>query len=201
MTHDQHQKFYDQLAAEWDLMFTSEDLERLSHLVESLNIEPGAEIVDLGCGTGILFDLLRRMVGPTGTVTGVDFSLEMARKAHRNFPFENVNVVDADVTNLPFRDDSFDFAISFAAFDNFSDKGKALLEIHRVLKSGALFCIIYLASSKELTEQHRRAGGLLTEDELPTAEKMATLFENSHFRTVQIEDHSGLYMACAVNVK
>lgn len=201
MSHDQHQKFYDQLAAEWDLMFTAEDLERLSHLVASLNIEPGSEIVDLGCGTGILFDLLRRLVGPNGTVTGVDFSLEMARKAHRNFPFENVNVVDADVTNLPFRDNTFDFAISFAAFDNFADKVKVLQEIHRVLKDGARFCIIYLVSSKELTEQHQKEGGLLATDELPPADKMATLFENTHFRTVQIEDHSGLYMACAVNVK
>ena len=201
MSHDQHQKFYDQLAAEWDLMFTAEDLERLSHLVESLNIEPGSEIIDLGCGTGILFDILRRLVGPNGTVTGVDFSIEMARKAHRNFPFENVNVVDADVSNLPFRDNSFDFAISFAAFDNFSDKQKALMEIHRVLKEGARFCIIHLVSSKELTEQHRKEGGVLAKDELPAADRMVTLFEDTHFRTVQIEDHSGLYMACAINVK
>lgn len=201
MSHDQHQKFYDQLAAEWDLQFTAEDLERLSHLLAGLEIQPGADILDLGCGTGILFDILRRRVGDKGTITGVDFSLEMARKAHRNFPFDNINVVDADVSNLPFKDDSFDFAVSFSAFDNFADKLGTLREVHRVLKANARLCIIHLVSSKELSEQHHREGGLLAEDELPSAESMAELFDDSHFRTVRIEDHPGLYMACGINEK
>jgi len=201
MSHDQHQQFYNSLAAEWDLQFTAEDLERLSHLIEGLEITPGADILDLGCGTGILFDILRRRVGEKGTVTGVDFSIEMARKAHRNFPFDNINVVDADVSNLPFKDDSFDFAVSFSAFDNFADKLGVLHEVHRVLKANSRLCIIHLVSSKELSEQHHKQGGVLADDELPSAEKMAELFTDSHFRTVRIEDQPGLYMACAINEK
>jgi ubiquinone/menaquinone biosynthesis C-methylase UbiE len=201
MSHDKHQAFYDSLAAEWDLNFTAEDMERLSNLVDGLDIDIGWHILDLGCGTGVLFDMLRRKVGPDGTVTGVDFSLQMARRAHRNFPFDNVNVVGADATNLPFKADTFDMAVSFSAFDNFSDQHKALSEAHRVLKSGAQFCIIYLVSSRELSEEHTQAGGLLAADKLPTSEKMAELFDKSHFRTVRIEDHPGLYLACAVNDK
>ncbi|HKK21203.1 MAG TPA: methyltransferase domain-containing protein, partial [candidate division Zixibacteria bacterium] len=83
MSHDKHQKFFDDLAAEWDLMFTAEDMERLTHIVEKLKVNSGMDILDLGCGTGILFDMLRRMVGDSGSVTGVDFSYEMAQKAHR----------------------------------------------------------------------------------------------------------------------
>ncbi len=201
MSHDQHQHFYDSLAAEWDLMFTAEDMERLSHLVDGLEIDDGWHILDLGCGTGVLFDMLRRRVGPAGTVTGVDFSLQMASRAHRNFPFDNVNVVGADATNLPFKADTFDMAVSFASFDNFADQQKALVEAHRVLKTGAQFCIIYLVSSKELSEEHRQTGGLLATDKLPPREKMLELFDRSNFRTVRIEDHPGLYLACAVNVK
>ena len=201
MSHDKHQQFYDDLAAEWDLNYTAEDLERLSRLVDGLDIAPGSNILDLGCGTGILFDLLRRKVGPEGTVTGVDFSIEMARQAHRNFPFPNVNVVDADVTNLPFQDDSFDFAISFSAFADFSDKTRALQEIHRVLKTGGLFCIVYLVSSKELSTEHARTGGLVQSDELPSKETMVKLFEDTSFRTVKFEDHPGLYMACGYDEK
>ncbi|MBD3403284.1 methyltransferase domain-containing protein [candidate division GN15 bacterium] len=201
MSHDKHQEFYDSLAAEWDLMFTAEDLERLSHLVDTFEIEPGYDVLDLGCGTGILFDMLRRRVGPEGTVTGVDFSFQMARRAHRNFPFDNVNVVDADATNLPFRADTFDMAFSFSSFDNFSDQRKALDEAHRVLKPGANFCIIYLVSSHELSDQHKQAGGVLAGDKLPTRERMGELFDVSHFDTVRIDDQPGLYFACAINVK
>lgn len=201
MTHDQHQQFYNELAAEWDLQFTAEDLERLSNLIERLDIQPGSDILDLGCGTGVLFDILRRRIGEKGTVTGVDFSIEMVRQAHRNFPFENINVVDADVSNLPFKDDMFDFAVSFSAFDNFADKLGTLREVHRVLKPNARLCIIHLVSSKELSEQHHKEGGVLAEDELPSAERMAELFTDSKFRTVRIEDHPGLYIACAINEK
>jgi demethylmenaquinone methyltransferase/2-methoxy-6-polyprenyl-1,4-benzoquinol methylase len=201
MPHDKHQAFFDQLAAEWDLRFTAEDLERLEHLVNGLPIDPGHKCLDLGCGTGVLFDLLRRRVGPEGTVTGVDFSYEMAQRAHRNFPFANVNVVDADVTALPFKDSIFDFAISFAAFAHFSDKEKTLAEIHRVLKDGASFCIVHLVSSKELSEEHKRKGGILADDQLPTADQMAEMFGHQHFGEARIEDQPGLYWACAVNEK
>lgn len=201
MSHDKHQAFFDQLAAEWDLMFTAEDLERLEHLVTKLEIGEGQVCLDLGCGTGVLFDILRRRVGPGGSVTGVDFSFKMAQRAHRNFPFTNVNVVDADVTNLPFRDSQFDFAISFSAFDHFADKEKALAEVRRVLKDAARFCIVHLVSSRELSDEHSRAGGILIEDELPSADKMAEMFDQQHFKTIRIEDQPGLYWACAVNQK
>jgi len=201
MSHDPHQAFFDALAAEWDLQFTAEDLERLSHIVNRIKIEPGSDILDLGCGTGVLFDMLRRIIGPEGTVTGVDFSLQMARVAHRNFPFSNVNVVDADAMALPFRDSCFDMAISFAAFPHFADKQLALDEIDRVLKPGARFCIIHLASSKELSDLHHRIGGLIQDDELPPKARMQEMLEASNFEVIQVEDHSGLYLVCAVNKK
>ncbi len=56
--HDVHQEFFDRLAAEWDLSFTAEDLERLTRVVNRLQIVVGSDILDLGCGTGIMFDML-----------------------------------------------------------------------------------------------------------------------------------------------
>ena len=201
MTHDPHQVFFDQLAAEWDLQFTAEDLERLSHIADKLGVKKGMTILDLGCGTGILFDLLRRQVGDGGTVTGVDFSIEMARKAHRNFPFPNVNVVDADATALPFRDSTFDMGISFASFPHFANQQLALDEVDRVLKPNAKFYIIHLISSKELSEIHARMGGVLEKDKLPAENELRAMFDASHFNEIQIEDHPGLYVASAVNAK
>ena len=198
--HDPHQDFFDQLAAEWDLMFTAEDLERLSHIVGGLGVRSGMDILDIGCGTGILFDMLRRAVGEQGSVTGVDFSIEMAQKAHRNFPFKNVNVVDADAINLPFADDSFDMAISFSAFPHFSDQQRAIDETHRVLKPQAMFYIIHLESSKELAEVHKRIGGVVQHDKIPPEKKMRHMLNNSKFEEVSVEDQPGFYLAKGKNV-
>jgi len=198
---DPHQAFFDRLAAEWDLQFCAEDLERLGHLVDTLDIHPGMDILDLGCGTGILFDMLRRKVGPRGLITGVDFSLKMAQTAHRNFPFKNVTVVDADIASLPLRDSTYDMGVSFAAFPHFANKTKALSEIDRVLKPGAKFYIIHLVSSDELAEMHGRVGGVVEHDELPSAARLREMFAATNFRDVRIEDHPGLYLASAVNGK
>ncbi len=201
MSHDKHQQFFDLLAEEWDLMFTAEDLERLQHIVDQIGVEPGTDIIDLGCGTGILFDMLRRQVGPGGSVTGIDFSLKMVQKAHRNFPFANVNVVDTDVTCLPFKDSSFSMGVAFSAFPHFSDQQQAIDELHRVLKNGAKFYIIHLISSREISEIHHRVGGVLAQDEIPSEGKLRDMFTNSAFTDIKIDDHPGLYLASAVNVK
>jgi ubiquinone/menaquinone biosynthesis C-methylase UbiE len=199
--HDPHQKFFDELAAEWDLSFTAEDLERLQHLVDSLEVRGGMDILDVGCGTGVLFDLLRRKVGSSGSITGVDFSIEMARVAHRNFPFENVNVVDADACCLPFVDSVFDMAVTFAAFPHFADQARALQEISRVLKTGATFYIIHLQSSADVAATHKRIGGVVAEDRLPSEDELRSMLDHSHFSQVHIEDHTGLYLASATNTK
>lgn len=197
MTHDKHQGFYDELAQEWDFWYTAVDLEYLTWVVDNLEVNEGWDILDIGCGTGILFDLLRRRVGKEGTVTGIDFSIQMAMKALRNFPFDNVNVVDADTTQLPFCDNTFNMAISFRSFDDFSDKKKALDEIHRALKPGASFLVLHLYSSKELQEIHQEVGGAVTDDEMPTREEMEKLLQDSGFADISVEDKSGHYLATA----
>jgi len=199
--HDEHQEFFDSLAAEWDLNFTAEDLERLSRIVERLGIKKGMDVLDLGCGTGVLFDMLRRRVTGSGSVTGVDFSYQMAQQAHRNFPFSNVNVVDADAVSLPFADSSFDLAVAFSAFPHFSDQQKAIDEVHRVLKDRSRFFIIHLISSKELSEIHSRIGGAVEHDQIPAEKRLRGMFNSSKFTGISIEDHPGLYLAIAMNSK
>ena len=187
------------MAADWDLDYTAEDLERLSRLVDSMDVTAGSHILDLGCGTGILFDMLRRKTGERGTVTGVDFSIQMVKRAHRNFPFENVNVVDADVVALPFADKTFDLSVGFRAFPHFEDKSKALAEIHRVLKPGGKLCFIHLVSSKQLAMHHHRQGGVVADDTIPTADQMQKLFAGAGFKNLAIDDHPNLYLATAIN--
>jgi ubiquinone/menaquinone biosynthesis C-methylase UbiE len=196
-----HQQFFDSLAAEWDRMFTAEDLERLLHLVDSLGVTEGMNVLDLGCGTGVLFDMLRRQIGKNGSVTGVDFSIKMAQKAYRNFPFANVNVVDADATMLPFADSTFDMAVAFSAFPHFSNQQKAIDETHRVLKPKAKFYIIHLISSKELSRIHHAIGGVVEHDVIPAEAKLREMLNSSKFTDIVIEDHPGLYLASAVNSK
>lgn len=192
---DKRRAYFESMAEEWDKEFTAEDLDILSFLIGSFEIKSGSIVVDLGCGTGILFDMLRRKVGDDGMVIGVDYCTSMVKKAHLNFPFENVYEIDADAEKLPLMTDSADLAVCFATFAHFTDPLKVMNEVSRVLKSNGQFHIIHLLGSQELEDYHQKVGGPIANDRLPSSDDMNHLFKKADFINIRITDHPGLYVA------
>lgn len=65
--------------------------------IERLALRPGDRVLDVGCGTGMSFDLLRERVGESGAVIGVDQSPEMialASRRVREAGWGNVEVIE-----------------------------------------------------------------------------------------------------------
>lgn len=130
---------FDQVAATYDGWFGTPhgriawDLERRL-LLEFLQPHPGEEILDAGCGTGILTqELAERGVN----VTGIDLSsgmLAIAREKLRHF--ENVVLARADVAALPLPTSSFDAVVCFTVLEFVCQPAEALREMWRVLKPG-----------------------------------------------------------------
>ncbi len=96
-------------------------------------IKPGVAVLDIGCATGRV-----RQVLPDNTdYTGLDNSpelLEVARRHHQKDKF-----VEADARQLPFGDNIFGVILLIATvhhFFNKPDRIKILTEARRVLKSG-----------------------------------------------------------------
>lgn len=72
-------------------------------LHDMIGPQPGATIVDAGCGTGLNFDGLVRRVGPSGRVIGVDASGSMLAAATRRIRaagWNNVTVIHSDIGDL-----------------------------------------------------------------------------------------------------
>jgi ubiquinone/menaquinone biosynthesis C-methylase UbiE len=195
---DDRRKYFESFAEDWDKNFIAEDLEILSDVIKSFKIKTGWHVIDLGCGTGVLFDMLRRLVGPKGMVLGIDFATRMLQRARKNFPFDNCLVIDADAAQLPIKSETFDLAVSFASFPHFADHKSVMNEVARILKPGGSFHILHLLSSKELNSHHYTAGGPVAKDHLPPQEAMIRLFDQSHFLNVKITDHPGLYLASGI---
>lgn len=103
-------------------------------------------ILDLCTGTGDLAGILKKEY-PNSQITGVDFSenmLEIARKKHPEIEF-----LEADCTQLPFDDKSFDLCVISFGLRNIEDMEKALNEIYRVLKNGGIFINLDLGKSNK----------------------------------------------------
>ncbi len=114
-------------------------------------VPPGARVLDLACGTGIVARLVAPQVGPEGRVVGVDISRQMLRVARSVTP-EDVAVTycAGDAGELPLEDESFDLVLCQQGFQFFPDKPRALREMHRVLAPGGRLALtVWRAVSAE----------------------------------------------------
>ena len=73
--------------------------------VQMLHLQLGDTVVDIGCGTGLNFPLLRAAIGPEGTIIGVDLTdamLAQARKQVQDKGWSNVELVKSDAAEFRF---------------------------------------------------------------------------------------------------
>ena len=109
-------------------------------LVARLNVPENAYVLELACGTGIVTRRLRDRLGPKAKLVATDLNDAMMSYAGRKFRREDaVEWKQADATNLPFSDQSFDAVVCQFGLMFFPDKERALRETYRVLKPGCVF--------------------------------------------------------------
>jgi ubiquinone/menaquinone biosynthesis C-methylase UbiE len=124
----------------WDRFF-DQQMAFLNHrLVADARLRRGLRVLDLGSGTGYPALLAAQVVGPGGSVTGIDLAeqmLEVARRKASSLGLANVTFRTGDVTTLPFETASFDAVTSRFCLMFLPDIPKAAAEIARVLKPGS----------------------------------------------------------------
>jgi len=104
------------------------------HTVAALGLPDGALVLDVACGTGDLSRLARRR---RFRVVGADLSAGMLRANHGGAP-----VLQADCSQLPFADGTFDGLVCGYALRNFTDLAGALAETARVLRPGGRLAML-----------------------------------------------------------
>ena len=126
----------DELALDYERLSLDRQFQSGKLLIGKLAIVPGERVLDVGCGTGLLAQHIADLVGPTGSVLGVDplpLRIELAQaKARPNLQFK---VADAyDLSSLPAA--AFDVVCLNAVFHWLPEKSGPLGEFARVLKPG-----------------------------------------------------------------
>ena len=122
---------------EYDV-FTAESNELLiATVIRIIDLPRGARIADLGCGSGIFTELLRR--AGYGSV-GMDLSPKLIQLGHIKHP--EAELVEGDAENLPFEPESFDGVLLSNLVHHFPDPSLLAAEVHRVLKPGGRFVAV-----------------------------------------------------------
>lgn len=105
-------------------------------------INPGAALLDVGCGAGIDLIVAGRLVGQTGRICGIDLTPQMVEKAEMNLGRAGVYNFDVWVASceaIPYDDSTFDVVISNGVLNLSPLKKESFSEICRVLKPGGCF--------------------------------------------------------------
>jgi SAM-dependent methyltransferase len=115
----------------------------LTCLDGALSGQPAGELLEVGCGNGLLLETLRPRYPELG-LTGADYSPEMVELANQR-GVERCTVQREDVRHLSFEDARFDVIVLERCIINVLDEaeqGDSLRELHRVLKPGGHVVLI-----------------------------------------------------------
>ena len=122
-------------------------------------LEAGERVLDLGSGAGTDSLIAAQMVGPGGSVTGIDMTPQMRDKAAAaaaEMGIANVEFVEGEAERLPFSDRSFDVVVSNGVIDLIPDKDAVFAELHRVLVPGGRLQIADVTIQNPVSEEGRR---------------------------------------------
>ncbi len=143
--------FFDRCAPWWDAdMVRKEDI--IAKILDNSGIRPGIHVLDVACGTGVLFpDYLGR---GAASVTAIDIAPEMAKIAQEKFP--EVKVICGDVETEHF-DRKFDAVMVYNAFPHFPDPAKLVEVLAGLTAPGGKLSVAHSMSRAALTHHHERA--------------------------------------------
>jgi ubiquinone/menaquinone biosynthesis C-methylase UbiE len=135
---------------QFDLMARVMTLGRESKLrrwtLDLADLQPGNEVLDVGCGTGTLLLAAAERVGASGALHGIEPSMEMAAHARHKAEAHRVplEVVEGSADRLPYPPGSFDAVFCTLVFHHLprSMQEGAVREMRRVLRPGGRAVIV-----------------------------------------------------------
>lgn len=109
--------------------------------LQRAGLAAGAQVLDVGIGTGLVAREALTLIGPAGTLVGVDPSPGMMGQV----ALPGVELAAGRAEALPRSDASADFLSMGYALRHISDVGAAFGEFHRVLRPGGRLLILEIS--------------------------------------------------------
>ena len=169
------------------------DFKRLFSL---LPLKPGDQVLDAGCGSGVLVPFILERITSAGFLYELDFAEKMIEVNRSLHVRDNIRFIVADAENAPLDDASCDVVICFSCFPHFQDKEKAMMALSRILKPGRVFAVSHFESSEGIKKHHGSCHAVM-HDHLPDEVAMRSLFQKVGLNIEVFIDEPGFYFIIA----
>lgn len=186
-------EFFDRCAPTWDTEMIKND-EIIDKILDNAEIQESQHILDVACGTGVLFDYyLDRNVA---SVTGIDISPEMAKIAQRKYADNpKVTVICGDVEEAAFSQ-KFDRIVVYNAFPHFPYPKRLIKLLAHLLKEGGRMTIAHGMSRAAIDNHHSSSASKVSNGLMP-ADQLKKLFD-AHFDVEIMISNDQMYQVSGV---
>lgn len=134
-------KLYSEFAPLYDRVFGKIFYNRLERVIEELDIPSGAQVLEVGAGTGTSFPAYPVHCN----VTGVDLAPDMLARARQKIEdngWNHLKVLEMNALDLSFPDDTFDYVMAFHVVTVVPDPVRMVAEAKRVCKPSGKIVIV-----------------------------------------------------------
>lgn len=190
--------YFNGQAEAWKTRWPSKQ-NKIESLLSRLDLREYHTILDIGCGTGVLFPYLEKLTYGQAKIFALDFAEFMVREATRK-KIAAVNILCGCARYLPFVNNSIDRIIAFHVLPHIQGKQLAIKECWRILKPLGELAIIHLHSSKETNTIHETIGGTVKDHKLLPVEQVCHMLENANFKIRDAIDQSGEYFVDGIKI-
>lgn len=165
MNREEIATFFDKHAKNWDDE-TICDYRKIETIFNFANIKENIDVLDVGCGTGVLFDYyLKKKVR---SIKAIDISEEMIKVAKSKYFNSNINLECVDA--YKFNAGKYDAIMMYDCFPHFDDQEQIIKHLSTLLKEEGFLTVAHSMSIKRLKKHHENIENIsldpIHEDEL-----------------------------------
>jgi ubiquinone/menaquinone biosynthesis C-methylase UbiE len=156
-----------------------------------IDVPHDAIALDIGCGGGATVRRLAKLA-PDGHIYGADYSkkaVKMTRKFNRDLVRSgSVTIEQADVSDLPYEDDTFDVITAIETYFFWPDPETDFVEVRRTLKPGGEFMVLSATYKNEKFHERNMRWVPKLNMHYHTPDQFRQLFVNAGFNEVGIQE-------------
>ncbi len=164
---------------------------RLREIVASAALGPGAVVLDVGTGVGVLIPLIQSY--QPSRVLACDVAEKMLQRVHDKYPA--VRTCHTGIVSLALTSTSVDAVFMNGMYGNIADKSAACGNAARMLRSGGRLVVSH-PEGRAFVDQLRASSDLFIES-LPTKEEFEALLEPLGLEVIVYRDEPKLYLMVA----
>ena len=189
---EQDINMFNELSSQWKKNIPEKNYIIAKEIIENLNIVKGQSLLDVACGTGILYPILKNT--NLSKYTAMDIAEKMVSEFLKFHPNTDVRLMDFE-EEVTFKED-FDYIIIFNSIPHFYDLNTVFKNAYNNLNPGGKFIIVHCRTREELKERRKLLGYTSINDPIPIDSTLVELCNRYDFKEMKIKDTDYFYFCC-----